>query len=235
MINRLVVMIFVLSLLSGPYVMAGAEDDIREKLENATQDDKISYAIGLDVGNNIKKVIAVNPEFLIQGIKDSMAENPRMTQKEIQAAIAAFKNLTREKQIRAREKELAANKTAGNRFLEENKAKEGVTVTASGLQYKVIKKGDGDIPRPEDRVKCHYKGSLIDGREFDSSYRRNQPAIFAVNGVIRGWAEALQLMETGAKWMLWIPPELAYGDRGAGDAIAPGATLVFEVELLSIE
>lgn len=225
---------FALSLLCTPYAFADTED-VKKKLENATQDDKISYAIGFDVGKNLKKVITINPDLFIQGVKDSIADQPGMTQEQILEAIKSFQTLAREKQMRAMEKKLADSKAAGMAFLEANKAKEGVKVTASGLQYKVIKKGDGDTPKPEDKVKCHYSGTLIDGRLFDSSYKRNEPAVFAVSGVIKGWTEALQLMKTGAKWMLWVPPELAYGDRGAGDTIAPGSTLIFEVELLSIE
>jgi FKBP-type peptidyl-prolyl cis-trans isomerase FklB len=130
-------------------------------------------------------------------------------------------------------KDSAAGET-GRVFLQENKNKEGVTVRPSGLQYKVIVAGKGAIPRASDKVKCHYEGRLVNGDVFDSSYRRSCPAEFPVNGVIQGWVEALQLMPAGSKWQLFIPPELAYGDRGAGDAIGPNETLIFEIELIDI-
>ena len=127
------------------------------------------------------------------------------------------------------------NKAVGKSFLETNKDKEGVVTLPSGLQYKVIKKGNGDSPKASDKVSCHYKGTTIDGKEFDSSYKRGKPASFPVGGVIKGWTEALQLMKTGSKWKLYIPADLAYGDKGAGQVIGPGSTLIFEVELLGIE
>jgi FKBP-type peptidyl-prolyl cis-trans isomerase len=132
-------------------------------------------------------------------------------------------------------KESEANIAAGKKFLEENKKKKGVTVTASGLQYEVVKQGNGATPKATDTVKVHYKGTLLDGTEFDSSYKRGQPASFPVNGVIKGWTEALQLMKVGDTFKLVIPADLAYGERGAGGMIGPNATLVFEVELLGVE
>ena len=127
------------------------------------------------------------------------------------------------------------NKAKGKAFFEENRTKNGVKELPSGLQYKIIKQGDGPSPELDDKVKCHYKGTLIDGTIFDSSYKRNQPAVFPVKGVIKGWTEALQLMKVGSKWMLYVPSDLGYGDNGAGKIIMPGATLIFEVELLAIE
>jgi len=127
------------------------------------------------------------------------------------------------------------NKKDGDAFLAENKGKEGVVALPSGLQYKILKAGDGEKPKSTDTVVCNYRGTLLNGKEFDSSYKRGQPATFPVSGVIKGWTEALQLMPVGSKWQLFIPPDLAYGDRGAGNDIAPGATLIFEVELLSIQ
>ncbi|MCX5910402.1 MAG: FKBP-type peptidyl-prolyl cis-trans isomerase, partial [Deltaproteobacteria bacterium] len=127
------------------------------------------------------------------------------------------------------------NKKEGETFLAQNKTKEGVKTLPSGLQYKVVKAGNGKKPKATDTVVTHYKGTLLDGTEFDSSFKRNQPATFKVNGVIRGWTEALQLMEEGAKWILYVPAALAYGDRGAGQQIGPNATLIFEVELISIQ
>lgn len=209
--------------------------DIKKKLETATLDDRISYAIGFDVCDNLKDNFTVNPDLFFQGVKDSLDGTPGMTDFEIKEAIKAYQNLARKKQLAVMGEKAAENKAAGTAFLEQNRSKEGVTVLDSGLQYRVLTEGSGDSPKLEDKVSCHYKGTLIDGTEFDSSYKRNQPAVFPVNGVIKGWTEALQLMKVGAKWMLYIPSDLAYGDRGAGQAIEPGSTLIFEVELLSIE
>ena len=208
---------------------------VKKRIEHGTMDDKISYAIGYDVGSNLKDTIKINKELFFQGIKDSLAGQPNMTGADIMAAIQAFQSKARAKRIEAGQKKLAENRAAGQAYLAENKTKDGVTELASGLQYKVIKPGEGASPTPGNTVTCHYRGTLIDGREFDSSYSRNKPAIFQVDGVIKGWTEALQLMKVGARWLLYVPPELAYGDRGAGSSIEPGATLIFEVELLAIE
>jgi FKBP-type peptidyl-prolyl cis-trans isomerase FklB len=141
-----------------------------------------------------------------------------------------------QKEVMAKQAEVAKkNKAEGEAFLAENKKKEGVKTTPSGLQYKVIKPGKGKKPKSSDTVTVNYRGTLIDGTEFDSSYKRGQPATFQVSGVIPGWTEALQLMEEGAKWQLFIPSNLAYGERGAGGVIGPNATLIFEVELISIQ
>lgn len=212
-----------------------SENNVKKKIENGTMDDKISYAIGYDVGSNLKKAIEINSDLFYQGIKDSLTETPNMTQDQMMEAIQAFQNIARNKKAEAMAAKLAENKAAGQAFLTANKSKEGVIQLDSGLQYKVIKQGDGESPKPADKVKCHYRGTLINGREFDSSYSRNEPTVFPVNGVIKGWTQALQLMKTGSKWMLYVPSDLAYGDRGAGSAIEPGSTLIFEVELLSIE
>jgi FKBP-type peptidyl-prolyl cis-trans isomerase FklB len=145
-----------------------------------------------------------------------------------------------QKEMMAKQQELAKklgekNKKEGEAFLSENRKKEGIKALPSGLQYKVVKAGTGKKPKSTDTVTTHYRGTLIDGTEFDSSYRRGQPASFPVSGVIAGWTEALQLMEEGAKWQLFIPPNLAYGERGAGSQIGPNATLIFEIELISIQ
>jgi FKBP-type peptidyl-prolyl cis-trans isomerase FklB len=145
-----------------------------------------------------------------------------------------------QKEMMAKQQELAKrlgekNKKEGEAFLSENRKKEGIKALPSGLQYKVVKAGTGKKPKSTDTVTTHYRGTLIDGTEFDSSYRRGQPASFPVSGVIPGWTEALQLMEEGAKWQLFIPPNLAYGERGAGSQIGPNATLIFEIELISIQ
>jgi FKBP-type peptidyl-prolyl cis-trans isomerase FklB len=146
----------------------------------------------------------------------------------------SYQGMARQKQIERNKMEAKGNKEKGLKFLEENKKKENVVTLPSGLQYKILKEGDGPLPKATDTVECHYQGKLIDGTEFDSSYQRGKPATFPVGGVIQGWVEALQKMKVGSKWELYIPSELAYGDRGAGAVIKPGAALIFEVELLGI-
>ena len=202
-----------------------------------TQKEKFSYAIGMKMGVNFKKqAVPVDANIMARGIKDALAGGKTLlTDDEAQAAIMDV-----QKQMQAKMQEKAkeagdANKKEGEAFLAANKGKEGVVALPSGLQYKIEKAGTGPKPTANDSVVCNYRGTLIDGKEFDSSYKRGQPATFPVTGVIKGWTEALQLMPVGSKWQLFIPADLAYGDRGAGADIGPGATLVFEVELMSIE
>jgi len=202
-----------------------------------TQRDKVSYSMGLDIGRMLKmQGVDVDLELVTRGLKDAYTGNqPLLTDEEMQEVLTNFK-----KEFIAKQQELAKqqgekNKKEGEMFLETNKKKEGVQTLPSGLQYKVLKAGAGKKPTATDTVTVHYRGTLIDGKEFDSSYRRGKPATFPVNGVIPGWTEALQLMEEGAKWELFIPSNLAYGERSAGGDIGPNATLIFEVELISIE
>lgn len=205
----------------------------QESLVLKSQKDKVSYIIGMDIGNNLKKqAIDIDSGILARGVKDALSgAKPLLTQQEIQETMVAF-----QKEMTARQAEVAKkNKAEGETFLADNKKKEGVKTLPSGLQYKVIKAGTGKKPKSTDTVTVHYKGTLIDGTEFDSSYKRGQTVSFQVSGVIPGWTEGLQLMEEGAKWQLFIPPNLAYGERGAGGVIGPNATLIFEVELVSIQ
>lgn len=205
----------------------------QENLVLKSQKDKVSYIIGMDIGNNLKKQsIEVDPNILAKGVKDTLSGvKPLLTEKEIQETMATF-----QKEMMAKQEEVAKkNKAEGEAFLAENKKKEGVKTLVSGLQYKVIKAGTGKKPKSNDTVTVHYRGTLINGTEFDSSYKRGQPVSFPVSGVIPGWSEALQLMEEGAKWTLFIPSNLAYGERGAGGVIGPNANLIFEVELVSIQ
>lgn len=202
-----------------------------------TQKDRVSYIIGMDVGTNLKtQGVEVNPDILFQGLKDGLSGNkPLLTEKDVSETIAAF-----QKEIKAKQEEMMKqtgekNKKEGEAYLVANKKKEGVVTLPSGLQYKVIKKGAGKKPKATDTVTTHYRGTLIDGTEFDSSYKRGQPVSFPVSGVIPGWTEALQLMEEGARWQLFIPSSLAYGERGAGPQIGPHATLIFEIELISVQ
>jgi FKBP-type peptidyl-prolyl cis-trans isomerase FklB len=205
----------------------------QENLVLKNQKEKTSYIIGMDIGNNLKKQsIDVDPNILAKGVKDALAGGkPLLTEQEIRETMTAF-----QKEMMAKQEVVAKkNKEQGDAFLAENKKKEGVKTLPSGLQYKVIKAGTGKKPKLSETVIAHYRGTLIDGTEFDSSYKRGQPATFQVSGVIPGWTEALQLMEEGAKWQLFIPSNLAYGERGAGGVIGPNATLVFEIELISIQ
>jgi FKBP-type peptidyl-prolyl cis-trans isomerase FklB len=196
---------------------------------------KMSYAVGLDLATSLKRNdIDVDAKALAAGIADGLAGKPALTEDEQKAALM---DLQKSAMARMEEKQRAATGTnlkAGEAFLAENAKKDGVKVTASGLQYKVIKSGAGPSPKLTDVVKVHYHGTLIDGTVFDSSVRRNQPATFPVNGVIPGWTEALQLMKVGDKWKLFIPAKLAYGEQGPGP-IGPNSVLIFEVELLGIE
>jgi FKBP-type peptidyl-prolyl cis-trans isomerase FklB len=203
-----------------------------------TQKDKASYAIGLNIGKSMHKdSVDVDPNILLRGMKDGLAgAKPLLTDEEAKAAMVALQADLRKK---GEEKMLVqgeANKKQGDVFLAENKTKDGVVTLASGLQYKILKEGTGPKPAATDTVVCNYKGTLLDNTEFDSSYKRGQPATFPVSGVIKGWTEALQLMPVGSKWELFVPADLAYGARGGpGGGIGPNATLVFEVELMSIQ
>jgi len=199
--------------------------------------EKRSYALGLNIGGQMRKEsVELDPALLLQGLKDAMAGNqPLMTDDEVRAALVDLQNEMRTRQAQIQKELGAKNKQAGEAFLAENKKKEGVVTLASGLQYKILKAGEGKKPTAEDTVVCQYRGTLLDGKEFDSSYKRNQPATFQVNRVIKGWTEALQLMPAGSKWQLFIPPDLAYGERSPSPDIPPDSTLVFEVELVSIQ
>lgn len=195
-----------------------------------TQKDRTSYALGMDLANSLKKQsIDVDPAIFSQGLRDVLGSSKTLlTEEEVRTILAAL-------QTEVRNNVMAKIKQDGAAFLAQNKAKDGVVTLPSGLQYKILKAGDGKKPGLDDTVVCHYKGTLIDGTEFDSSYKRNQPASFPVKGVIKGWTEALQLMSVGSQWQLVIPSDLAYGDRGAANVIPPYSTLVFEVELVSIQ
>jgi len=204
--------------------------DAQEKQVLKNQKEKVSYSIGLNIGRNLgsdlkKQSIDIEPNILAKGIQDALSgANPLLSDEEIQETMVALQKEMSEKQ-----------KQRGEAFLSENKKKEGVKTLPSGLQYKVIKAGTGKKPKLNDTVKVNYRGTLIDGTEFDSSYKRGQPVSFQVSGVIPGWTEAVQLMEEGAKWQLFVPSNLAYGQRGAGRVIGPNTALIFEIELVSIQ
>jgi FKBP-type peptidyl-prolyl cis-trans isomerase len=198
-----------------------------------TQQDKLSYTFGQHFGKNIanylkQQGIELNPNKLVKGIKHALTgKKPLLSQQEMGQVMMAFQ---RERFMQLAEK----NRQEGEAFLAKNAKKDGVVSLSSGLQYKVITPGDGKTPKATDKVTTHYRGTLIDGTEFDSSYKRGEPATFSVKGVIAGWTEALQLMKEGAKWQLFIPAKLAYGMRGAGQKIGPNATLIFKIELLKV-
>jgi FKBP-type peptidyl-prolyl cis-trans isomerase FklB len=208
-----------------------------DKPQLKDQKDKASFSIGYDIGSTFKKQnIELNPDALLAGMKEGMAgKEGTMNKEEREKTLEAFQKEMMEKQVAASKEAATKNLAEGEKFLAENKKKEGIKTTASGLQYKVLKEGNGPAPKETDTVVTNYRGTLLDGTEFDSSYKRNEPATFPVNRVIKGWTEALQLMKVGSKYQLFIPAALGYGERGAGKDIGPNSALIFEVELLSIK
>jgi len=201
-----------------------------------TREDKISYAIGVNVGKGMQQQsVEIDPDIFTKGMKDAMTgAKTAMTDKEMSQVLAAFQKEMTEKQAERMKVIGEKNGKEGEAFLAANKKKEGVKTLSSGLQYKVIREGTGQMPKSTDTVTTNYRGTLIDGTEFDSSYKWGQPAKFPIKGVIAGWTEALKLMKVGSKWQIFIPPDLAYGERGAGNVIGPNATLIFDIELISI-
>jgi len=205
-----------------------AQDDAEKK-------NKVSYSIGHQIGSNFtSQGIDLDLDQLIAGLKDGMSGTSAMPEEEMMQVLNAFQTEMRDKQRAKMQEQSQANAKHAMTFLEENKAKEDVVTLESGLQYKVLTKGSGESPKATDKVRVHYAGRLMDGSEFDSSIKRGEPAEFPVNGVIKGWTEALQLMKPGSKWELYIPPALGYGTRGAGQKIPPNSVLIFEVELLAV-
>jgi FKBP-type peptidyl-prolyl cis-trans isomerase FklB len=203
-----------------------------------TQKEKASYAIGMNIGKNLKRdSVEIDTAMFYRALKDALAGNKLLlTDEEAKTALMTLQTEVRAKEEAKTKAAAVENKKTGDAFLAANKSKEGVVTLPSGLQYKILKAGTGPKPAAEDTVLCHYRGTLIDNTEFDSSYKRGEPLKIPVGGVIKGWTEAIQLMPVGSKWQLFIPSDLAYGERGApGSPIGPNSTLVFEVELISIE
>jgi FKBP-type peptidyl-prolyl cis-trans isomerase FklB len=195
-----------------------------------------SYAVGASIGANLKSQgVDVDPAAVAAGIADAMAGKTALSDAELKAAMETVRGEVQAKQHAKMQSESAANTKAGTEFLAENAKKPGVKTTASGLQYKVLKPGTGRTPSLHDTVKVNYKGSLIDGTVFDSSIARGEPVTFPVNGVIAGWTEALQMMKEGAEWEVYVPANLAYGERGAGGVIGPNSVLIFDIQLIDIE
>ncbi len=204
----------------------------------ATKKDSVSYGIGYNIGRNLAKdSIEVNYDAVLAGMKDAKVDSAKrmLSEDVIDSCMRVFQKEMMEKQMATMQAQGDKNKSDGAAFLASNKTQPGVVTLPDGLQYKVIKDGTGPKPRADQTVVVHYRGTLLNGQEFDSSYKRGEPATFQVGSLIKGWTEALQMMKVGSKWQLWIPADLAYGERGAGGVIPPNATLVFEMELISVK
>jgi FKBP-type peptidyl-prolyl cis-trans isomerase len=202
-----------------------------------TQKEKVSYAIGMEMGKGVKaQGLDVDPAILAQGLRDAISgAKPQMTEDELKTVITSLQQEMRQKQMQMQEAAAAENKTKGDAFLAENAKKNGVVVLPDGLQYKILTAGQGKKPTESDTVMCNYKGTFVDGTEFDSSTQAGKPVPFDVKNVIPGFKEVLQMMPVGSKWQVFVPSNLAYAERGAGNVIGPNATLIFEIELVSID
>ncbi|MEO5656453.1 MAG: FKBP-type peptidyl-prolyl cis-trans isomerase [Nitrospiria bacterium] len=209
----------------------------QDKIKLTTDKEKVGYSIGLDIGSNLKRQsVDLDPKAIAAGIADGMSGGkPLLSPEEIEKVMTGFRQQMGQRAEEEGRRMGEKNQKEGDAFLAQNKKKKGVVTLPSGLQYTVLKEGTGKTPKATDTVETHYRGTLIDGTEFDSSYKRGEPASFPVTGVIPGWTEALQLMKVGSKWQLAVPSTLAYGAKGAGPQIGPNTTLIFEVELLSIK
>ncbi|MAZ44665.1 MAG: hypothetical protein CMF48_05790 [Legionellales bacterium] len=210
--------------------------DSRSETAPKTDIERRSYSIGVDIGNSLKgQGVDLSLEFLNQGLNHSYKGHQLLVSTDdIHKEIQRVQDTIMEKQLANVKQKAEDNLAKGERFLSENQSNENVVTLPSGLQYEVVSEGTGAKPKPTDKVKVHYRGTSIDGKEFDSSYSRNEPSVFPVNAVIPGWTEALTLMSTGSKWRIVVPSNLAYGEFGAGNVIGPNETLVFDIELLSI-
>jgi len=228
--NHCLKAILIILLLATPGVSA------EKKMELKTAKDKVSYSIGYDMGSSIKRnAVDVDPRILTKALQDSLSgAKPQMTEQEMREAINSLQKDLAAKQQEKIKAQGEKNKKEGEAFLAENKKKEGVKTLPSGLQYMMLTEGKGKQPKATDTVTVQYRGTLIEGTEFDSSYKRGQPATFALNQVIKAWTEGVQLMKEGGAIRLFVPSELGYGERGAGSAIGPNTTLIFDIELISV-
>ena len=219
-------------LLSGYIILALLSLPALAAIEIKTDKQKLSYALGAYFSQGVKQQnIDMDIPAFLQAVEDSLNKTTlKMSEGEMETILNEYKT----KLVSERSAVAETNKTAGQKFLEANKTKEGVVSLPSGLQYKILKEGTGAKPASDSNVKVHYQGTLLDGKVFDSSYERGEPVSFNLKQVIKGWQEVLPLMSVGSKWQVYVPPELAYGERGAGGAIGPNATLVFDIELIGI-
>ena len=217
---------------AGTFLLAACSGGTPETLA-----ERASYAIGLDMGNSVEQMGGdLDLDILIRGLRDALGEQePQMDQQETAQVMREFFQQLQEANALRQQELMETNRLDGEAFLAENRTKVGVVATPSGLQYEVLTEGTGQSPSATNQVTVHYEGRLLDGNVFDSSYERGEPAVFRVSGVIAGWTEGLQLMKVGSKFRFFIPPNLGYGENGAGEDIGPNATLIFEVELLGIE
>ncbi len=199
----------------------------------STEKEKFSYAVGVQLAQNIaRQDIQLDLDAFLQAIRDIITASPlKVSVEEMQLALTSY----RDKELKKQEESGATNRLEGEKFLAENKTKEGVVSVPGGLQYKIIKKGDGKKPSPDSTVVVHYRGTLLNGKEFDSSYSRGEPITMGLKNVIKGWQIAVPMMPTGSKWQLYIPSDLAYGPQAAGPDIGPNSTLIFDIELISIQ
>ena len=221
----------------GLSIILSACQSTQHKTELKTLQDSVSYSIGMDIGRNLKgQMIDVNPDALAQALKDMTGDGkPMLTDVQARSVMMAFQTQMMATHAERMKAASEKNKKDGEAFLAENKKKDGVVTLPSGLQYKVLTMGNGRKPTANDKVTLNYRGTLIDGTEFDNSYKRGEPAVFPVSGIIKGLSEALQLMPVGSKWQIVVPSDIAYGEQGAGGQITPNAVLVFEIELLGIK
>lgn len=228
--------IFVAVILIYFSIVGCSQTNNSDDIKILTKVDSVSYSIGLDIGQNLKKQeIEITPDVLLKGMKDAIADTSMLTDDEIRTIMMNFqKEMTEKRQNQSRALS-EKNKIDAALFFAENKTKEGVITLESGLQYKVLKSGTGKSPKLSSTVEAHYAGRLLDGTEFDSSYKRGAPFTTAVTGVIPGWTEILQLMKEGDQWEVYIPSELAYGERGSGQVIGPNSGLIFIIELISVK
>jgi len=223
-------------LIISSLVLFSCGEKISKSTDLKNTKEKASYSIGFRIAKDFKSnKLDVDSEIVVKGFKDGLFGKQLLTDEQINKVLMEFQREMYEKKMKEAQGLSGKNKKDADKFLAENKSKPGIKTTASGLQYLVVKSGTGASPKAADKVKVHYIGTLINGTEFDNSYKRNQPAVIQLNGVIKGWSEAMQLMKVGDKWKLFIHPDLGYGDSGAGDVIPPGSLLIFDVELLGIE